>query len=187
MAEERLFGSGVEKSQPAPFGFEYIEHKLRSKTFGILSTVSKEGRPHSIGVVYAVSPPGRPFCIYLITRPVLKKARNIAQNPNVSFVVPFPQYLLRLLPQSCIQFQGSAKIIGIDDSEAAEAFERSIVLRRSKQHSLSLGASIFIRIVPDEKIFSFGISAGALKFLIPSQNKNLGNFYVTIPQSRRFR
>lgn len=121
----------VEKSQPAPFSFEYIERKLREKSFGILGTVSQNGRPHSVGVVYAVSPPNHPFCLYLITRPVLKKARNIRNNPNVSFVVPFPHYVFRMLPPACIQFQGKAEIIPINDPTATKAFQKSIVLKRS--------------------------------------------------------
>lgn len=174
---------GVERSHQAPFGF-YIEQRLRSKSFGVLGTISRDGRPHSVGVVYGVSPPGAPFCLYLVTRPVLKKVRNIAQNPNVLFVVPFPHYFLRPLPQSCIQFQGKARLIPIDDQEAASVSERSIVLRMSKDHSLGLGESVFIRVVPDDEIFSFGISAGAFQFVIQSRSKNLGNFYVAVPQNR---
>jgi len=186
MSGGQLSGGAAEKSQPAPFGFDFIERMLRRRTFGILSTVSPDGRPHSVGVVYGVSPPGTPFCLYLITRPVLKKARNIVQNPNISFVVPFPHFILRPLPQSCIQFQARAEIIPIDNADANRAFDRSVLLRRSKDHSLGLGESIFIRALPDEKIFSFGISASVLQFLIPSQNKSLGNYFVAIPQNRRF-
>jgi hypothetical protein len=53
------------------------------------------------------------------------------------------------------------------------------------EHSLRLGESVFIRIVPDKKIFCFAIGANILQFLIPSQNKNLGNFYVIVPENRR--
>ena len=177
--------ASVEKSHPAPFNFDYIERQMRKKTFGILNTISQDGRPHSVGVVYGVSSPGQPICLYLITRPVLKKARNIQRNPNVSFVVPFPHYFLRPLPQACIQFQGKANIIPIDDPGALGAFRSSVVLKRSLEHSLKLGESVFIRLVPDKKIFSFGIGANALQFLLRSQNKNLGNFFVTVPEDRR--
>ena len=178
----------IETSLPAPFTFEYVEKQLRKKNFGILTTVTSEGRPHSVGVVYATPPPSqqRFFCLYLITRPVLKKARNIRGNPNVSFIVPFPHYLFTSIPPRCIQFQGKAELLPInDDPVIIKAFQRSIVLKRSMEHSLRLGESIFIRIVPDKKIFCFGIGANLLKFLIPSQNKNLGNFYVTVPENRR--
>jgi hypothetical protein len=177
----------IETSLPAPFTFDYVEKQLRKKNFGVLTTVTREGKPHSVGVVYAVAPPSQQFfCLYLITRPVLKKARNIHDNPHVSFVIPFPHYLFPSIPPRCIQFQGRAELLPIDDDPVViKAFQRSIVLKRSMEHSLRLGQSIFIRIVPDKKIFCFGIGANLLRFMIPSQNKNLGNFYVTVPENRR--
>jgi nitroimidazol reductase NimA-like FMN-containing flavoprotein (pyridoxamine 5'-phosphate oxidase superfamily) len=93
----------VESSGEAPFTFAYVEKLLRTKNFGVLTTITPVGKPHSV-VVYVVSPPGEPFCIYLITRLALKKARNIRNNPNISFVVPFPHYVFRIVPPACIQF-----------------------------------------------------------------------------------
>ena len=180
----------IEKSIEAPFSFEYIENQLRKKHFGILSTISLQNRPHSVGVVYAVSPftyndhRNLPFYLYLITRPVLKKARNIRNNPNVSFVVPFPHYLFRMLPHACIQFQGKAEFIPINDPIATKAFQSSIVLRRSMVHSLSLGESTFIKIIPDGKIFTFGINANIWQYIMRSKNKTLGNYYVVVPQRK---
>lgn len=175
----------VERSTEAPFPFSFVEEKLRRKNFGILGTTNPEGRPHSVGVVYAVAPADHPFCLYLITRRVLKKARNIRSNPNVAFVVPFPHYLFRMLPPACIQFQARAEFIPIDDPVALRAFQSSIVLRRSMEHSLRRGESIFIRIVPNDKIFSFGINATIWQYLIKSQNKALGSFFVHVPEGRR--
>jgi hypothetical protein len=73
----------------------------------------------------------------------------------------------------------------LDDPTAIRAFQSSIVLRRSLRHSLELGESIFIRIVPNKKIFCYGIGANVWQFLIPSQNRDLGNFYVIVPQNRQ--
>ena len=89
------------------------------------------------------------------------------------------------MPSACIQFQGKAELIPIDDAIAMNAFQSSSVLRRSMMHSIDMGESTFIRIVPDNKIFSFGISASIWQYLIRSQNKTLGNFHVAVPQSRR--
>lgn len=178
--------SFVEKGVTAPFKFEFLERKLRTKTYGILGTIGPKGRPHSVGVVYGLSALGEHFCLYLITRPVLRKARNIQNDPNVSFVVPFPHYMFRMLPPASIQFQGRAELISIDDSSAKDAFRRSIVLKRSLEHSLSLGESTFIRIVPDDKIYSFGINASIWQYLMRSQHMSLGNYYITVPESRRF-
>ena len=175
----------IETNVTAPFSFAYVEKQLRKKNFGILSTISPQGRPHSVGVVYAVAPSEEPFSLYFISRPALKKARNIFNNPNVSFVVPFPHYLLRFIPPSCVQLQGKAEPIPIDDSIAVKAFTSSITLRRSLMHSMELGESIFFRIVPDKKIFCFGVGANVLQFLFSSRNKKVKNFYVVAPKNGR--
>jgi hypothetical protein len=91
----------AESSEKAPLTFAYVEKLLRTKNFGVLTTITPVGKPHSVGVVYAVSPPSEPFCIYLITRVALKKARNINNDSNVSFVVPFPHYIFRIVPPTC--------------------------------------------------------------------------------------
>ncbi|MGE5661190.1 MAG: hypothetical protein ACM3X1_02975 [Ignavibacteriales bacterium] len=68
-----------------------------------------------------------------------------------------------------------------------KVFQSSIVLRRSMKNSIDLGGeSTFIRIVPDNKIFSFGIGARIWQFLLSSQNKNLGNLHVIVPKYHRY-
>jgi len=71
-----------------PVTFEAVLGHLRKRDFAVLSTVSRESKPHAVGVNYGVSKPGRDFLIYVMSRTHLQKARNIAQNPNVSLVVP---------------------------------------------------------------------------------------------------
>ena len=78
--------------------FELVLSHLRTRDFAVLSTVSKESTPHSVGVNYGVSRPGRDLVIYVMTRRHLQKARNIAQNPSVSLVVPLTRRLLGFLP-----------------------------------------------------------------------------------------
>jgi len=165
----------------APFSFQYVEKQIRKKNFGILSSVTSQGRAHSVGVVYGVPPSEQPFSIYLITRASLKKAKNIRMNPNVSFVVPFPHYFLRFIPSSCIQFQGTAEILPADDPIAAKIFQSSIVLRRSLEHTKTLGEPVFICIVPDEKIFCWGLGATLLQII----RGKTSNCFVKVPQDRR--
>ena len=64
--------------------FELVLSHLRKRDFAVLSTISKGGKPHSVGVNYGVSEHGRAFVIYVMTRKHLQKARNIAENPNIS-------------------------------------------------------------------------------------------------------
>jgi len=160
-----------------------VEKQLRKKNFGILSTVTPQSRAHSVGVVYGIAPSELPFSLYLITRPKLKKAKNIKANPNVSFVVPFPHYFLRFVPSSCLQFQGTAEILTADDPIANKIFQSSRVLRHSLEHTRMLGEPVFIRVVPDEKIFSWGV--GASVWQIIKRKIGSGNYFVTVPQNRR--
>ncbi|WXG46274.1 MAG: pyridoxamine 5'-phosphate oxidase family protein [Candidatus Atabeyarchaeum deiterrae] len=168
-------------SVAAQFSFDYVERSLRSKNFGILSTVTPQRRAHSVGVVYGVTPPKLPFSLYLITRPNLRKARNIQMNPNVSFVVPVPHYFLRFVPPSCVQFQGTAEMLPADDRIAIEIFNSSRVLRHSLEHTKTLGKPVFIRITPDERIFCWGIGASVWQII----RHLAGNLYVVVPEHRR--
>jgi general stress protein 26 len=70
--------------------FELVLNRLRSCHFAVLSTVDKEGMPHSAGVNYGVSKPGDELAIYVMTRRHLQKTRNIAHNPDISLVIPVP-------------------------------------------------------------------------------------------------
>ena len=63
---------------------DQVVKQLRKRDFGVLSTADLQGRPHAVGVLYGVSPPGTSLAIYVMTRSHLRKARNIAANPNLS-------------------------------------------------------------------------------------------------------
>ncbi|MHA1717374.1 MAG: pyridoxamine 5'-phosphate oxidase family protein, partial [Promethearchaeota archaeon] len=82
-------------NEKTPLNFKQVVERLRKKTFGILTTISKDGHPHSTGILYGVSPPGSKFSIYVLTRKSYRKVKNIESNPKVSFVIPFPHYILR--------------------------------------------------------------------------------------------
>jgi hypothetical protein len=57
--------------------FGAVERVLRRHTFGTLSTLSGQGRPHATGVVYAVSPVEEPLTLYVTTRTTTPKVRNV--------------------------------------------------------------------------------------------------------------
>src|SRR6266508_233232 len=110
--------------------FDLVLSHLRKRNFAVLSTVSSRGRPHSVGVNYGVSAPGRPLVIYVMTRTHLTKARNIAQNPSVSLVVPLTRRLLWFLPPPTIQLHGQSQIVYWDDEEGTDVFMRFLMGRR---------------------------------------------------------
>jgi len=140
--------------------FEEVERELRRRNFGILATVSKEGRVYSTGVLYAVSPAKDPFQLYVITRSRNRKVRNIKENLNVSFVVPLPRRVLTFVPPACIQFQGTAEIVDAKDQAAVRAYRSSYFLRMILRVEDDIvrrqgGEACFIRIRPDPVVFTY--------------------------------
>jgi hypothetical protein len=110
--------------------FDRVANELRRREFGVLGTVTPDGRPHSVGVLYGVSPPGRPFQLYVMTRRRLRKTRNVVENPHVSFVVPLTRRMLWFLPPPCIQFQGQAEVLERDHPDGVETFRSFAMGRR---------------------------------------------------------
>ena len=163
--------------------FDRVEREIRDRSFGVLSTISVDHRPHSTGVLYGVSLRDRPFALYVTTSRDNKKARNIARNPNVSFTIPIPRRLLRFLPPHCVQFQGTAQILSFEDEDAGNAFSQSLVLRevlKLERNHVGLKA-IFIRIQPDPMIFTYGLG---LTFFELLRNIRGASARVRIPESR---
>ena len=62
-----------------------------------------------------------------MTRKHLLKARNIAENPNVSLVVPLTRRFLWFLPPPTIQLHGQAQIVDWTDEEGTDVFRRYMV------------------------------------------------------------
>jgi Pyridoxamine 5'-phosphate oxidase len=87
---------------------------LRKNHFAVLSTADERGTPHSAGVNYGLATESGSLELYVMTRKHLRKALNIARNPEVSMVVPVPRRLLRFLPPATIQLQGASGDAGLD-------------------------------------------------------------------------
>ena len=95
-----------------------------------------------------------------MTRTHLKKARNIAANPNVSFVVPLTRRLIEFIPPPCVQFQGKATIVEYGDRIGIETFKSFFVGRQilRKYEDLSRQGetrTCFLRIIPDPVVFTY--------------------------------
>lgn len=163
---------------------ERVLSQLRKHNFAVLATVSEDGRPHSAGVNYGVSRPGRDLAIYVMTRTHLQKARNIAQNPNVSLVVPLTRRFLWFLPPPTIQLHGRAQILDWTDQEGTDVFRRFWMGRRilgAYQASYRRGETriCFLKITPDPVMYTYMVGSsiwqlrrrmesGAAKIVIPT-------------------
>ena len=162
--------------------FAFVEAQLRKATFGVLSTISPGGGSQTTGILYGVSAPGTSLCLYLITEQRYVKVRNISGNPQVSFLVPYPHHWLRVVPASCISFQGTAKILPADHPEGREAFNASRILRMNLKEASSMEGIVFIRVKPKRKIQCYGIGIGLIAL---ARNISEAGYSVEIPSSRR--
>ncbi|MGI0078673.1 MAG: pyridoxamine 5'-phosphate oxidase family protein [Nitrososphaerales archaeon] len=139
-----------------------VKKELRKRSYGIISTISKDGRPHSTGILYATSNVDQ-FCLYVLTDKSSAKARNITHNPNISFVVPIPRRLLRFIPPGSVQFQGTAEIVPLSE-DVRKAFSRSIALRQTLG-SASTDDSCFVKIIPDTVVFTYGLGVSLMQLV----------------------
>lgn len=149
---------------------EIALRQLRAHNFAVLSTVGDDGKPHSAGVNYGASGPGGDLAIYVMTRRHLQKARNIAQQPQVSLVVPLTRRLLWFLPPPTLQLHGRAEILDWSDVEGTKIFRRFWMGRRilaAYQEAYRRGERriCFLRITPDPVISTYmvGVSVWALR------------------------
>ena len=168
--------------------FELVLSHLRGRNFAVLSTISRETRPHSVGVNYGVSRPGRDLVMYVMSRRHLQKARNIAQNPNVSMVVSLTRRLFWFLPPPTIQVHGRAEILDWADEEGTDVFRRFWMGRRileayQESHHRGEARICFLKITPDPVIYTYmvgysirqlrtRIESGAAKVVIPPEYRS---------------
>jgi general stress protein 26 len=180
-------GSPDRKVKEQRVTFKLVLSQIRKQNFAVLSTVSGGGRPHSAGVNYGVSRPGSDFFIYVMTRKHLKKARNIAWNPNVSLVVPLTRRFLWFVPPPTIQLQGRAEILDSTDEAGTDIFRHFWLGRRileAYEESSRRGETrvCFLKITPDPVIYTYMVGyniwelrrrmeSGAAKVVIPPEHR----------------
>lgn len=141
---------------------ERVLRELSAHNFAILSTVDGQGRPSSAGVNYGVSERGGEVALYVMTRRQLKKARNIAQNPQVSLVVPLHRRVLRFVPPETIQLHGQAEILDWTDADGTDVFRgfwmgRQILGAYEKSRRKGETGVCFLRITLDPVIRTYGV------------------------------
>jgi hypothetical protein len=166
--------------------FEQVLRQLRKHNFAVLSTVGEDGTPDSAGVNYGLAGRNADVTIYVLTRTHLKKARNIARNPNVSLVVPLPRRLLGFLPPPCIQISGKAEILDWTDGAGTDAFRRFWIGRRilrmyEDADRRGETRTCFVKITPNPVISTYmvGYSAWELR-----SRGELASGKVRIPHER---
>lgn len=164
--------------------FDHVLHQLGKHNFAVLSTVGEDGTADSAGVNYGLGGLDHEFAFYVMTRRHLRKARNIARNPNVSLVIPLPRRLLWFLPPPCIQVGGSAEILDWTDAAGTDAFRRFWMGRRilamyEDAHQRGETRTCFVKITPNPVISTYMVGYGAWE--LRSRGESAGG-KVRIPQ-----
>ncbi|GAB4964145.1 hypothetical protein MAHJHV55_29620 [Mycobacterium avium subsp. hominissuis] len=139
-----------------------VLRELSTHNFAVLSTVDEHGRPDSAGVNYGTSAHGDALVLYVMTRRHLKKARNIAHNPQVSLVVPLQRRVFRFVPPATIQLLGRAEILDWTDADGTNAFRgfwtgRQILSAYEKSRRRGETRVCFLRITLDPVIRTYGV------------------------------
>ncbi|MFX0204748.1 MAG: pyridoxamine 5'-phosphate oxidase family protein [Candidatus Hodarchaeota archaeon] len=167
------------------FTFSFVEKQIRKKTFGVLTTINKDGTPHTTGILYGVSPPSLKFALYFLTSVKYKKTQNIKQNPNVSFLIPFPHYYIRFAPSATVTLLGKADLITLEEDIIQDIFSKKRILRliikkvrEEKKESIT-----FIRIKLKQKVLCH--SLGINVFKLRGVHAHAG-YSVMIPEDRLF-
>jgi len=169
----------VKKKTEKKFDFQFIEDRIRQKTFGILNTINLENSPHTSGILYGVSKPEDEFCIYLKTNKKFRKVKNIQRNPNVSFMITFPHHFFRFIPAGTITINGQAELVPIDSQEIREIFSEKRVLRMIVSE-IDFDET-FLKIKSKPKVFCYGVGFNILE--LRSSHTSV-SYSVMIPEDR---
>lgn len=134
--------------------------QIRRQHFAVLSTVGRDGAPHSAGVNYGSTHSGDPLALYVMTRRHLLKARNIESDSRVSMVIPIPRLALTFLPPATMQLHGRAELLPWEDPDGTGVFERFWMgrrilagYRRAREHGET--RVCFVKIIPDPNVHTY--------------------------------
>ena len=136
-----------------------VRKVIDSKTIATLATVSPAGRPHVAGVLYEAAG----GALWVHTMRSSRKARSIAANPHVAVVIPF-----RKLPAGApytVQFQGTARLVTMNDPEVIDLIAAGELKTVSAHGALDEPDGVFIRIVPNATVHSYGLGANPIDLI----------------------
>jgi general stress protein 26 len=160
-----------------------VIRQIRKQHFTVLSTVGRDGAPHSAGVSYGSTRSGDAFTIYVMTRRHLLKARNIHSDPRVSMVIPIPRPVLSFLPPATIQLHGRAELLDWDDAAGTSVFEKFWMGRRILQgyrRAREEGETrvCFVKIIPYPQVRTYMVGYRIWEL---RRNMEVGSAGVALP------
>lgn len=129
-----------------------IQAAIAKRSFATLGTTSASHRPHAVAVLFA--PVGD--VLYVSTLRSSRKAKNIAANPHVFVSIPVRRIPVGA-PPSTIQFAAIAELLPVDDPDVTSLARTGQLKRITSHGELDLPDGCIVRIVPDQKIHTYGL------------------------------
>jgi general stress protein 26 len=162
---DHLTRSDSRRTDAAPDDrYRRVMDLVRKRSFCTLATSSAAQRPHVAGVLYAAVD-GR---LYVNTVRGSRKARNIAENPNVAVCIPVRR--LPVGPPSTVQFQATAEVLAIDDPEIVRLLDAGKLKAITSHGELDVPDDCFVRITPVGRIATYGIGMPLHKLMRDPMN-----------------
>lgn len=135
------------------------ERALAKQSFCVLATGSAMKVPHSAGVLYQWVD-GR---LFASTATGSVKARNVRESGRAAVTVPVRR--APMIPPSCVQFQGAARLLDTDDPEIRALVAAGRLKRITSHGELDLPDGCFIEVIPHGRLSTYGIGMSLLTFL----------------------
>lgn len=162
---------------------ELVLRQLRGQHFAVISTIGRDGAPHSAGVSFGATGSGDDLALYVMTRRHLLKARDIQSDPRVSLVIPIVRRVLWFLPPATVQLHGRAELLDWGDPAGIRVFTTFWMGRRileGYRRARERGETrvCFIRIVPDPRVRTYMVGNRIREL---RRNMEAGSSHVILP------
>ena len=144
---------------PAQPTSSQISRAVTRRSFCTVATSSGAERPHVAGVLYAAVDD----VLYISTDRRSRKARNIAQNPQVFVCIPVRR--LPLGPPSSVQFCSTAELLAVDHPDVVRLAAEGRLKSITGHGELTLDRGCFVRIAAPERYFTYGLGLPLRKLI----------------------
>ncbi|OWY62233.1 hypothetical protein B7486_59530 [cyanobacterium TDX16] len=148
-------------SAPAPRTLDAADvvSVIGKRSFCTLGTTSSAGFSHVAGVLYAAVGTD----LWISTHAESRKARNVMANPHVAVCVPVRR--LPVGPPSSVQWQGTARVVALDDPELVRLHEDGELDAVTSHGELELDGGCFLHVRPRGRLNTYGIGMSLVSFL----------------------
>jgi hypothetical protein len=136
-----------------------VRKVIASKSFVTLATTSPAGRPHVAGVLYDEAHDA----LWVHTMRSSRKARSVVANPHVAVCIPCRK--LPAGPPYTVHFQATARLVAMDDPEVVALVAAGELRTVSAHGTLDEPDGVFVRIVPNGTLHSYGLGANPLELI----------------------